>query len=79
MVLYPEVQKKAQAEIDSIVGTNRLPDFDDRPFLPYINAIIKELSRWNLVTPLGRPCHHRFYNCSHPNEFRRFSPHVYYR
>ena len=55
MALYPEVQKKAQAEIDSIVGTNRLPDFDDRPFLPYINAVIKELSRWNVVGPLGRP------------------------
>ena len=54
MVLYPEVQKKAQAEIDAIVGKNRLPDFHDRPSLPYINAVIKESSRWNLVVPLGR-------------------------
>ena len=54
MALYPEVQKKAQAEIDSVVGPNRFPDFHDRPSLPYINAVVKELSRWNLVTPLGR-------------------------
>ena len=53
MALYPEVQKKAQAEIDAVVGPNRLPDFQDRPSLPYINAIVKESARWNLVAPLG--------------------------
>ena len=55
MALYPEVQKKAQAEIDAVVGPNRLPDFHDRPSLPYINALVKESSRWNLVLPLGKP------------------------
>jgi hypothetical protein len=54
MALYPEVQKKAQAEIDAVVGPNRLPDFHDRPSLPYINAIVKESSRWNVVLPLGK-------------------------
>ena len=54
MALYPEVQKKAQAEIEAVVGPNRLPDFHDRPSLPYINAVVKESSRWNLVIPLGR-------------------------
>ena len=53
MALYPEVQKKAQAEIDIVVGPNRLPDFGDRPSLPYINAVIKEVMRWHLVVPLG--------------------------
>ena len=53
MALYPEVQKKAQEEIDSVVGRNRLPEFEDRPFLPYINAIAKESMRWHLVGPLG--------------------------
>jgi cytochrome P450 len=79
MALYPEVQKKAQAEIDAVVGPNRFPDFHDRPSLPYIDAIVKELTRWNLVAPLGRPfaiIHHWY--CYHPDEFRRFSPHVYY-
>ena len=55
MALYPEVQKKAQTEIDVVVGPNRLPDFLDRPSLPYINAVVKELLRWNLVAPIGRP------------------------
>ena len=55
MALYPEVQKKAQAEIDAVVGPNRLPDFNDRPSLPYINAVVKESSRWNLATPIGWP------------------------
>jgi cytochrome P450 len=54
MALYPEEQKKAQAEIDAVVGPNCFPDFPDRPSLPYINTVVKELSRWNLVTPLGR-------------------------
>ena len=55
MALHPEVQKKAQTEIDTVVGPKRLPDFHDRPSLPYINAVVKELSRWNLVGPLGLP------------------------
>ena len=42
MSLYPEVQKKAQAELDRIVGRNRLPNFDDLESLIYINAIVKE-------------------------------------
>ena len=53
MALYPEVQKKAQAEIDAVVGLNRLPEFEDRPSLPYINAVVKELLRWHLVGPFG--------------------------
>jgi cytochrome P450 len=52
MALYPEIQKKAQAEIDAVVGPHRLPDFEDRPSLPYINAIVKESMRWHLVLPL---------------------------
>jgi cytochrome P450 len=52
MALYPEVQKKAQAEIDAVVGPHRLPDFEDRSSLPYINAIIKESLRCHLIAPL---------------------------
>jgi hypothetical protein len=54
MAMYPEALRKAQAEIDAIVGINRLPDFNDRPYLPYVNAIIKEMMRWQLVLPLGK-------------------------
>lgn len=53
MVLYPEVQTRAQQELDSVVGRDRLPEFTDSPSLPYINALIKELFRWNPVAPLG--------------------------
>ncbi|KAG2059751.1 cytochrome P450 [Suillus hirtellus] len=55
MVLNPEVQTKAQAEIDRIVGKDRLPDFDDRPALPYIDAILRETLRWQPVLPFGMP------------------------
>ena len=53
MAMYPAVQKKAQAEIDAIVGSSRLPDFDDRSSLPYINALVKESMRWQSIIPLG--------------------------
>ena len=45
IVTHPEVQVKAQKELDSVIGRDRLPDFSDRESLPYINAILKELLR----------------------------------
>ena len=53
MVLYPEAAKKAQAEIDSVVGNSRLPDFKDRPSLPYVEAFYREVMRWHPVGPIG--------------------------
>lgn len=53
MVLYPDVLKKAQAEIDFVVGRDRLPTFADRDQLPYIRALVKEVLRWKPITPLG--------------------------
>ncbi|KAF9466030.1 cytochrome P450 [Collybia nuda] len=53
MAMYPEIQRKAHMELDAVVGPNRLPDFNDRQLLPYINAIVKETMRWQLVAPLG--------------------------
>ncbi|KAI0544305.1 cytochrome P450 [Xylaria curta] len=55
MVLYPEVQKRAQEEIDRIIGNNRLPTTADRDSLPYINAVVKETLRWHPVAPMGLP------------------------
>ena len=52
MLLYPDVQKKAQAELDRVVGNDRLPNFNDRERLPYIDALVKETLRWNPVVPL---------------------------
>ncbi|KAI1008649.1 hypothetical protein LB504_001985 [Fusarium proliferatum] len=45
MLLFPDVQRKAQQEIDSVVGTERLPHFEDRDNLPYVDALIKETLR----------------------------------
>ena len=53
MSLHPEVQEKARAELDAIVGSHRLPDFEDRDALVYVNAIVKESFRWHNVVPLG--------------------------
>ncbi|KAL2008457.1 hypothetical protein VTN00DRAFT_6651 [Thermoascus crustaceus] len=55
MTLYPDVQRKAQEEIDRVVGTDRLPGFEDREKLPYIDAIVKEILRWHPVAPMGLP------------------------
>ncbi|RDX50378.1 cytochrome P450 [Lentinus brumalis] len=55
MTLYPEVQKRAQAELDAVVGADRLPDHNDRPDLPYINAIVKEALRWAPALPFSIP------------------------
>lgn len=55
MVLYPDAQRGAQQELDTIVGTRRLPEFSDRPSLPYINALVKELFRWHSGAALGLP------------------------
>jgi cytochrome P450 len=57
MVIYPDVQCRAQRELDMVVGQDRLPTFQDFDGLPYIRAIVKEILRWRGVTPLGtRPC-----------------------
>ncbi|KLO09945.1 cytochrome P450 [Schizopora paradoxa] len=55
MTLHPEVVRKAQAEIDSVIGADRLPQLSDRPSLPYLDAVIKETLRWNVAAPLSLP------------------------
>ena len=53
MAMHPDVQVKAQAELDAVVGSDRFPEYSDRESLPYINAIVKEAYRWQNVVPLG--------------------------
>ncbi|KIJ11833.1 hypothetical protein PAXINDRAFT_33646, partial [Paxillus involutus ATCC 200175] len=55
MVQNPHVWKRAQAEIDTVTGMDRLPDFEDRPSLPYVEAVLRETQRWQPVGPLGAP------------------------
>ena len=40
MILYPEAKKKAQAELDAVIGKDRLPVLGDRPELPYVTAFL---------------------------------------
>ncbi|KAF7346398.1 O-methylsterigmatocystin oxidoreductase [Mycena sanguinolenta] len=53
MAVHPDIQKKAQTEIDTVIGTHRLPGFEDRPSLPYIEALYREVMRWKPVGSLG--------------------------
>ncbi|KAI0064158.1 cytochrome P450 [Artomyces pyxidatus] len=53
LVLHPDVQQRARAELDQVVGRDRLPTFEDQPFLPYITAICRETLRWQVVLPLS--------------------------
>ncbi|KAJ3553206.1 hypothetical protein NM688_g3738 [Phlebia brevispora] len=55
MVLYPDVQKRAQAEIDNVIGHDGLPTFEDRERLPYVSALCSEVLGWMPVAPLGAP------------------------
>lgn len=59
MVLHPEVQAKARAELDDLLSfsspssSKRLPTHEDRASLPYLNAVLSEIYRWNPAAPLG--------------------------
>ncbi|KLO10252.1 cytochrome P450 [Schizopora paradoxa] len=52
---FPDTLRRAQEEIDRVVGTDRLPTFEDRENLPYINAMCTEVMRWEVVGPLALP------------------------
>ncbi|EJF55961.1 cytochrome P450 [Dichomitus squalens LYAD-421 SS1] len=53
MASFPQFQKRAQAELDTVVGPHRLPTFADKDNLPYVTAVIKECFRWRPVVPLA--------------------------
>ncbi|KAJ6570523.1 cytochrome P450 monooxygenase [Mycena vulgaris] len=55
MIVYPDIQRKAQAELDAVVGRDRLPDFSDESSLPYCTALVKEVLRWNPPAPVAIP------------------------
>ena len=46
MMHYPDVYRKAQEEIDRVIGRERLPDLTDRGSLPYLEALVMELYRY---------------------------------
>lgn len=53
--MWPEVQRKAQEEIDRVVGPDRLPTIEDYENMPYIRCCIKESLRWMPTVVLGVP------------------------
>jgi cytochrome P450 len=55
MASNPRVQKAGQAEVDRITGGHRFPEFSDRPNMPYIDAIVREVFRYGIVVPLSVP------------------------
>ncbi|KAI7158202.1 putative cytochrome P450 [Hortaea werneckii] len=57
MSLYPSVQRRAQAELDIVLGSQptKLPNTADRSRLPYLNALVEEAQRWHPITPMGLP------------------------
>lgn len=55
MIRFPRVQKKAQQQIDRVVGEDRSPLWSDYCNLPYVAMIVKETMRWRPVIPLGFP------------------------
>ncbi|KAJ6472466.1 cytochrome P450 [Mycena sanguinolenta] len=59
MALHPEVQAKAQREIDLVVSDMRLPEFHDREDLPLVECILQETLRWMPAVPLGPPHYSR--------------------
>ena len=59
MTLYPDVQKRAQDEINSVVGKDRLPTIEDQDELVYVGALIKEVLRFAPAAPLGALSHTR--------------------
>jgi cytochrome P450 len=53
MAMFPEIQDKAQREIDAVVGIGRLPEIADQQDLPYVCNLVQEALRWQPVLPLG--------------------------
>ncbi|KAF5317476.1 hypothetical protein D9758_018784 [Tetrapyrgos nigripes] len=55
MSCYPDAQLRAQQELDDVLGRGQMPTLEDRPSLPYIEAILRELMRWHPAGPMGIP------------------------
>lgn len=53
MTLFPVAARKAQEELDRVIGSQRMPGFEDEQQLPYIRALIKEVLRWRAVNKFG--------------------------
>lgn len=52
---YPDAQRKMQQELDEVIGKDRLPMMQDKPNLPYVEAVIAEVARYVSYMPLAVP------------------------
>lgn len=57
LLVHQDMQRKARAELDAVVGSDRLPTLDDRKSLPYLEAFLLEVMRLFAVAPLGENIH----------------------
>ncbi|KAK7041600.1 hypothetical protein VNI00_009188 [Paramarasmius palmivorus] len=53
MITFPEAQRRAQEEIDNVIGRTRVPTLNDMEHLPYTRAVVKEVLRWRPPAPMG--------------------------
>ncbi|KAF8684901.1 cytochrome P450 family [Rhizoctonia solani] len=67
MAKHPEIQERAQKEIDAVVGADRLPTVADRPCLPFVERLMTEVVRWHPSAPFGAP-----HICTEENEYRGY-------
>ncbi|PHH76622.1 hypothetical protein CDD80_1377 [Ophiocordyceps camponoti-rufipedis] len=54
-ICYPQAMRNVQDELESQVGSDRLPSFDDFPHLPYTQSFVQEALRWRPLAPGGVP------------------------
>ncbi|TFY79497.1 hypothetical protein EWM64_g4512 [Hericium alpestre] len=57
MLHHPDTMRRAQAELDAVIGQDRMPDWADDDSLPYVRAVINEVMRWRPVAALGGAPH----------------------
>ncbi|KAI8484312.1 cytochrome P450 2 sub U member 1 [Branchiostoma belcheri] len=55
LAAHPEIQEKVAAELDSVVGRDRLPELSDRQATPYTEATVTEVLRMGLIDALSLP------------------------
>ncbi|KAF8999431.1 cytochrome P450 [Cyathus striatus] len=55
MTRFPEIQRKARQEIDSVIGHHQAPSFEDKDNLPYLTAVLMEVLRYHPPVPIGVP------------------------
>ncbi|KAL1738110.1 cytochrome P450, partial [Schizophyllum fasciatum] len=53
IVNHPEVQERARAELNAVVGPDRMPEMEDRKNLPYLEGVVQEAFRFWPAAPLG--------------------------